>query len=210
MMGAPEEPGVDHIGGHDDDGSGGKELLSLADGDVAGDLFDAVGGESGGGRGLFPAEELVIGEGLGGVEDEGCGMGIVVEHGEGVEVEYQGLARCGGGGDDDIVSEIELFDGQGLVVPDGVVGVYQGCGGELDVLWDGQIALSLGLYLVAVYGGAEEAAGRNAGDGVAFERGGGGAAAACCWVSGRGGAGDSRRSGAGGGAHDGVFLVASG
>ena len=71
-------------------------------------------------------------------------MGIVVEHEEGVEVEYQGLARGGGGGDDDIPVEIELFDGQGLVLPDGVVGVYQGCGGAPDVLWNGEVALSLG------------------------------------------------------------------
>ncbi len=134
----------------------------------------------------------------------------MVEHGEGVEVEYQGFTRGGGGGDDDIPAEVELVDGQGLVLPDGVVGLYQGCGGVPDVLWNGEIALSLGLDLVAVDGGAEQAAGRNAGDGVAFERGRRGAAAACCGVSRPGGAGDSRRSGAGGGAHDGVFLVASG
>ncbi len=55
-VGAAQEPGVDHVGGHDDHGSGGQELLSLADGDVSGDLFDAVGGEFGNGCGLLPAE----------------------------------------------------------------------------------------------------------------------------------------------------------
>ena len=100
-----------------------------------------------------------------------------MQHGEGVEVEYQGFTRGGGGGDDHIPAEIELLDGEGLVVPDGVVGVYQGCRGVPDVLRNGEIALSLGLDLVAVDGSAEQAAGRNAGDGVAFEGGRRGAAA---------------------------------
>ena len=31
-VGAAQEPGMDHAGGHDDHGAGGQELLSLADG----------------------------------------------------------------------------------------------------------------------------------------------------------------------------------
>ena len=99
-MGVSDHPGVDHGGGHEYDGGGAEQVLALAHGHVSGDLLDAVGGETRGVGRLFPAHQLVVGECLGGVEHQSCGLWIVVQHGQCMEVEDECFTGGGEGGGD--------------------------------------------------------------------------------------------------------------
>ncbi len=63
--------------------------------------------------------------------------GLSGDHLDGQEVKDQCFARYGGCGDHHVAVQVELVDGEGLVVPQGIVRVDQGYGHVLDVVQQG-------------------------------------------------------------------------
>ena len=80
----------------------------------------ALGGQAGSLGGTAPAEELVVCQRLGWIEDEYFCSGIGGHEGEGMELEDQCFTRGGGGCDDDVLAGSGQVEGPALVVPDGV------------------------------------------------------------------------------------------
>ena len=118
------EEDADLLPGHVSGGGGGVAV-------IGGHLHFLAGQET-------DAAQLVLGEGLGGIEVDGAGVGIAqqaVEHGQ---VEAQALAGCRAGGDHEVVAPLGRIPALGLVRPqpgDALSG--QGVG-ELEVEADRQ------------------------------------------------------------------------
>lgn len=109
-----EQTAVQHFG------VGEHDVGGIADGDSfvgSGVTVVCTGNESGVGS-VFEGPKLVMGKGLGGVQQQCGGRFDRVGHGLGNrELKASRLPRCGTGGDDDVVTGSDEIDGLGLMTP---------------------------------------------------------------------------------------------
>ena len=110
------QPLLDHVGGHQGQAGALQDLPPLGEvPHVAVDPVDAGGVHAGGLRHALPAEDLVPGQGLDGVDGDGRGVGMGGQMVQGGRLEDQGLAAGGAGADHQVVPLAQEFQPHGLV-----------------------------------------------------------------------------------------------
>ena len=120
-VGPAGHPGVAHVGGHDHHPGPADDGIPLINSHIAVDLPDGLPRQPDQLAGLQPASFLVVGQRLGGIENQGGGFRSGFRAGrdsvKGPCLEHHRFARGGGGGHHDILTPVQSTQGLGLVQP---------------------------------------------------------------------------------------------
>ena len=124
------QPLLDHVGGHQRQPGALEDLPPLGEvAHVSVNAVDAGGVQPCGLRHALPADDLVPGQGLDGVDGDGRGVGVGGQMIQGGRLEHQGFAAGGAGADHQVVALAQQLQPHGLVqVELAVVGLRLHCG----------------------------------------------------------------------------------
>ena len=110
------QPLLDHVGGHQGQPGALQDLSTLGEvAHVAVDAVDALRVQAATLGHALPAEHLVPGQGLDGVDGDGRGVGVGGQVVQGGRLEDQGLAAGGAGADRQVVALAQELQPHGLV-----------------------------------------------------------------------------------------------
>ena len=110
------QPLLDHVGRHQGQPGALQDLSALGEvAHVAVDAVDAGRVQTGGLGHALPADDLVPGQGLDGVDGDGRGVGMAGQVVQGGRLEDQGLAAGGAGADHQVVALSQQLQPHGLV-----------------------------------------------------------------------------------------------